>query len=51
MAIRIANGYSSDYAAQISKQVLTYYYDLDEDGILTGSQTALTVEEVNGGGD
>ncbi len=51
VAIRIANGYSSDYAAQISKQVLTYYYDLDEDGILTGSQTALTVEEVNGGGD
>ena len=51
MAIRIANGYSSDYAAQISKQVVTYYYDLDEDGSLTQSQTALSVEEVNGGGD
>ena len=48
LAIRIANGYSSDYAAQISKQVLTYYYDLDEDGSLIDS---LTVEEVNGGGD
>ena len=51
MAIRIANGYTSDYAAQISKQVLTYYYDLDEDDSLTRSQTALSVEEVSGGQD
>ncbi len=51
MAIRIANGYSSDYAAQISKQVLMYYYDLDEDDSLTQSQTALSVEAISGGGD
>ncbi len=51
LAIRIANGYSSDYASQISKQVLTYYYDLDENGTLTQSNTALDVEEVVGGGD
>ena len=51
MAIRIANGYSSDYAAQISKQVLTYYYDLDENDALTQSQTALSVEALDGTGD
>lgn len=51
MAIRIAYGYSSDYAAQISKQVLTYYYDLDEEDMLTKSQTALTPDAVVGGGD
>lgn len=51
MAIRIGYGYSSDYAAQISKQVLTYYYDLDEDNMLTQSSTALSVEAVVGGGD
>lgn len=49
MAIRIMNGYSSDYAAQISKQILTYYYGLDEDNELTQSQTALSVEAVSGG--
>lgn len=51
MAIRIANGYSSDYAAQISKQIMTYYYDLDEENQLTQSNTALSVEAVVGGGD
>lgn len=51
MAIRIGYGYSSDYAAQISKQVLTYYYDLDENNMLTQSSTALSVEAVVGGGD
>lgn len=50
MAIRIANGYTSDYAAQISKQVLMYYYNLDEDGTLNQSQS-LEVEAVVGGGD
>lgn len=51
LAIRIANGYSSDYASQMSKQVLTYYFDLDKDGALTQSQTALSPEAVVGGGD
>lgn len=51
LAIRIGYGYSSDYAAQISKQVLTYYYDLDEGGSLTQSSTALSIEAVVGGGD
>lgn len=51
LAIRIANGYSSDYASQISKQVLTYYYDLDENNELTQSSSALSMETVVGGGD
>lgn len=51
MAIRIANGYSSGYAAQLSKQVLTYYYDLDENDALTQSQAALAVEALDGTGD
>lgn len=51
MAIRIANGYSSDYACQLSKQVMTYYFDLDENGTLLNSQTALSPEAVVGGGD
>lgn len=51
LAIRIANGYSSDYASQVSKQVLTYYFGLDEEGTLTQSQTALSPEAVVGGGD
>ncbi len=51
LAIRIGNGYSSDYASQISKQVLTWYYDLDEEGKLTDSGTALTPDAISGGGD
>ena len=51
MAIRIANGYSSDYACQLSKQLMTVYFDLDENGALTASQTALSLETVVGGGD
>ena len=39
MAIRVANGYSSEYAAQIGKYVISYYYDLtDEDEILNTAQ-------------
>ena len=51
LAIRIGNGYSSDYASQLSKQVLTWYYGLDEDGKLTDSNTALTPDAISGGGD
>ena len=51
MAIRIANGYSSDYACQLSKQLMTVYFDLDENGALTDSQIALSLETVVGGGD
>ena len=37
LAVRIGNGYSSDYASQIGCKVIQYYFDLgDEDEIITG---------------
>lgn len=37
VTVRIANGYSSSYAAQTAKDMYTYYYKLDdEENILTG---------------
>lgn len=37
VTVRVANGYTSDYAAQIAKDVYEYYYGLkDEDEIITG---------------
>lgn len=40
VAVRIANGYSSDYAAQAAKDLYSYYYKLDnEDNIITGKAT------------
>lgn len=37
VTVRIANGYSSSYAAQTAKDFYTYYYKLDdEENILTG---------------
>ncbi len=45
VATRIAYGYTSSYAAQITKDVLAYYYDLqDSDQIVTG-----TAQELQGG--
>lgn len=44
IATRIAYGYTSSYAAEITKDVLEYYYDLrDRDEILSG--TAQTLQE------
>lgn len=38
IAIRVLNGYTSDYAAQITKDVVMYYYGLaEEDEIITGT--------------
>lgn len=43
VTVRVANGYTSDYSAQIAKDVYAYYYGLkDESEILTG--TAGTLE-------
>ena len=40
VTVRIANGYSSSYAAQTAKDFYTYYYKLeDEEDILTGQAT------------
>jgi penicillin-binding protein 2 len=50
VSVRIAYGYSSDYAAQVAKDVYTYYYGLEEvDDILTG--TAEVPDTVTGAGD
>ncbi|MBR4669859.1 MAG: penicillin-binding protein [Butyrivibrio sp.] len=44
VATRVANGYTSSYAAEITKRVLEYYYDLKEDEeILSG--TAQTLQD------
>jgi penicillin-binding protein 2 len=42
IATRIANGYTSSYAAQITKEALVYYFDLkDEDEIISGTAQTL----------
>ena len=43
VAIRIANGYTSDYAAQVALDVYKYYFNLaDEQDILTGTASQVT---------
>lgn len=40
IATRIANGYSSDYAAQVSRNIFAYYFGLEEtDDLITGTAT------------
>ena len=42
IATRIAYGYSSNYAAQTTKDVISYYFDLaDEEDLITGSAMQL----------
>ena len=49
MSVRVANGYTSDYAAQIAKEVYKYYYGLeDKDQIITGTATSLDGGTING---
>lgn len=49
IACRIANGYSSEYAAETCKDVLMYYFDLkDDDLIVTGSATETGVRATTG---
>ncbi|RKM57150.1 penicillin-binding protein [Butyrivibrio sp. X503] len=44
VATRVANGYTSSYAAEITKRVLEYYFELkDEDELLSG--TAQTLQD------
>lgn len=44
IAVRVANGYTSDYSAQIAKDVIKYYYNLADEEELAG-----TAEEMAGG--
>lgn len=49
MAVRVANGYTSDYAAQIAKEVYKYYYGLgNKDDIITGTASTLDGGTING---
>ncbi|MCM1154570.1 MAG: penicillin-binding transpeptidase domain-containing protein [Roseburia sp.] len=49
VVVRVANGYSSDYAAQIAREVYKYYYGLaDESEIITGTAGTLEGGSING---
>ena len=49
VVVRIANGYTSDYAAQTAKDVYMYYYGLaDESEIITGTAGVLEGGSING---
>lgn len=43
IAVRIANGYSSDYAAQLGKDVFTYYFDLMDSSELINGEASETI--------
>lgn len=47
MAVRVANGYTSDYAAQIAKDVVAYYYDLADEEEIAGTAKELTGGSLN----
>lgn len=48
VTVRVANGYTSDYAAQIAKDVYEYYYGLkEEDEIITGTAGNLEGGAIN----
>ncbi len=48
VTVRVANGYSSDYSAQIARDVYEYYYGLsEEDEIITGTAGSLEGGSIN----
>ena len=48
VTVRVANGYTSDYSAQIARDVYEYYYGLkDESEIITGTAGALEGGNIN----
>ena len=49
VTVRVAFGYTSDYSAQIAKEVYEYYYGLkEEEDILTGTAGTLEGGTING---
>ncbi|MCM1210887.1 MAG: penicillin-binding transpeptidase domain-containing protein [Blautia sp.] len=49
VVVRVANGYTSDYAAQIAREIYKYYYGLaEEEEIITGTATTLDGGSING---
>ena len=48
VTVRVAYGYTSDYSAQIARDVYAYYYGLkDEDELFTGTAGALEGGAIN----
>lgn len=48
-SVRVMNGYSSDYAAQITKDVVMYYYELvEKDQLITGTADQPLTETTTG---
>ena len=48
VTVRVACGYTSDYSAQIARDVYAYYFGLkDESEIITGTAGALEGGEIN----
>lgn len=47
-ACRIANGYSSQYAAEVGRDVMKYYYELADDEDIVKGQASSVTENVSG---
>lgn len=48
VTVRVANGYTSDYAAQIAKDVYAYHYGLkEEEEIITGTASEVQAGAIN----
>lgn len=48
-SVRVMNGYSSDYAAQITKDVVLYYYELvEKDALITGTADQPLTTSISG---
>lgn len=47
IATRVANGYTSDYAAQITEDVLKYYFDVEDRDTLMSTQTQMESGNIN----
>lgn len=47
LAARIANGYTSDFVSQVAKDVLIYYFGIDDD-IVNGTASTVTTTGISG---
>ena len=47
VTVRVANGYTSDYAAQIAKDVYAYYYGSNNEEVITGTASEVQAGAIN----
>lgn len=47
VTVRVANGYTSDYAAQIAKDVYAYYYGSNNEEVITGTASEVQTGAIN----